>query len=160
MTGQSLASNEFGNSHSRIVSVIYWPMKRFTVSLPDKLFSDFDRYINKHSYENRSEAVRDLIRTSLVKQEWLAGSDVIGVISLVFDHHQRKLQDKLTEIQHDYGEMVVSATHVHVDHHNCLEVIIARGKADKIHEMADRIKAVRGVKDSSLSTTSTGKRII
>jgi CopG family nickel-responsive transcriptional regulator len=134
-------------------------MKRFSVSVPDKLFRDFDRYISRRKYENRSEAVRDLIRDAFVSDEWQAGTEVVGVINLVFDHHQRKLQDRLTDLQHEYGQLVVSATHVHLDHHNCLEVIIVRGKAELIQEMADRIKAVRGVKNSSLAATSTGARI-
>ena len=135
-------------------------MKRFSVSIPDKLYKEFDRYISKRKYENRSEAIRDLIRESFISEEWEAGDEVVGVISLVFDHHQRKLQDRLTDIQHDYGELVISATHVHLDHHNCLEVIIVRGKAELIQKMADSIKAVRGVKNSSLSATSTGEKIL
>jgi CopG family transcriptional regulator, nickel-responsive regulator len=135
-------------------------MKRFSVSIPDKLYKEFGRYISKRKYENRSEAVRDMIRESFVSEEWEAGDEVVGVINLVFDHHQRKLQDRLTDIQHDYGELVISATHVHLDHHNCLEVIIVRGKAESIQGMADSIKAVRGVKNSSLSATSTGIKIV
>ncbi len=134
-------------------------MKRFSVSLPDKLFKDFGRYIALHKYVNRSEAVRDMIRSALVAEEWLSGEQVVGVINLVFDHHQRQLHERLTDIQHEYGQNIVSTTHVHLDHHNCLEVIIVRGRAKIIQEMADRIKAVRGVKNSSLSATSTGRGI-
>lgn len=134
-------------------------MKRFSVSLPDKLFKDFGRYIALHKYVNRSEAVRDMIRSALVAEEWLSGEQVVGVINLVFDHHQRQLHERLTDIQHEYGQNIISTTHVHLDHHNCLEVIIVRGRAKIIQEMADRIKAVRGVKNSSLSATSTGRGI-
>ena len=134
-------------------------MKRFSVSLPDRLFRDFDCYIAERKYENRSEAVRDFIRAALVAEEWKAGAEVVGVVTLVFDHHQRKLHDRLTDIQHHYGEIVVSATHVHLDHHNCLEVIIARGGAETIKQLADRIKAVRGVKNTSLMLATTGGRL-
>lgn len=135
-------------------------MERFSISVPEKLLVDFDRYIAKRGYENRSEAVRDLMRAAFIKEQWEKGSEVVGVVTIVFDHHQKQLQDRLTKIQHDYGSMVISATHVHLDHHNCLEVVIVRGKAGKVQEIADRIKSVRGVIDSSLSMSCCGKGIV
>lgn len=103
-------------------------LKRFSISLEDNLLADFDRYIDQQQYNNRSEAIRDLIRKVLVRKEWETDKQVMGVISLVYDHHQHQLQKKVTEIQHDSHQHIVSTTHVHMDHDNCLEVIIVRGR--------------------------------
>lgn len=131
-------------------------LKRFTVSLEDDLLAEFDAYITLRQYNNRSEAVRDLIRKSLIREEWEAGKEVVGVISLVYDHHQYLLQEKITELQHDFHHQIISATHIHMDHDNCLEVIIVRGKARKVKDLAEKLTAIRGVKDGNLSMSSTG----
>jgi len=134
-------------------------LERFSVSLEDKLLGQFDRYIADHQYQNRSEAVRDLIRKVLVHEEWKADKEVVGVISLVYDHHQRQLQDKLTEIQHEFHHDVVSTTHIHLTHDDCLEVIIVRGKASRVRGLADQLIALRGVKDGALNMSSTGAHL-
>lgn len=134
-------------------------MERFSISMENDLLEKFDGHLNTHGYSNRSEAVRDLVRKALVDEEWEAGEEVVGVITLVFDHHQRQLQDKLTELQHGYHCLVVSSTHVHLDHHNCLEVIIARGEASRVRRLADRLKATKGVKSSELAAASTGRKL-
>ena len=134
-------------------------LERFSVSLEDKLLKQFDRYIADRRYVNRSEAVRDLIRKALVQEDWEADREVVGVISLVYDHHQRQLQDKLTEIQHDFHHDVVSTTHIHLNHDDCLEVIIARGKASRVKSLADQLIAIRGVKDGSLSMSGAGPHL-
>lgn len=134
-------------------------MERFSISMEDGLLKTFDRHLVRHGYSNRSEAVRDLVRKALIDAEWQAGEEVVGVITLVFDHHQRRLQDKLTGIQHEEHDLVVSATHVHLDHHNCLEVIIVKGEAGRVRKMADRLKAERGVKTGELTAASTGRRL-
>jgi CopG family transcriptional regulator, nickel-responsive regulator len=134
-------------------------IERFTISLEEDLLKKFDRHLRKHKYSNRSEAIRDLIRRSLVKQEWDADDEVVGVINLVYNHHQRQLQDRITQVQHEFHHHVVSTTHVHLDHDNCLEVIIARGQAGQIQSLADQLIALRGVKNGSLSAASTGKHI-
>ena len=95
-------------------------LKRFSISLEENLLDSFDTYIKAQSYNNRSEAIRDLIRKALVRQAWLSDSDVMGVITLVYDHHQHQLQEKVTELQHGHHHHIVSTTHVHMDHHNCL----------------------------------------
>lgn len=132
-------------------------LKRFSISLEEDLLADFDRHIKGRSYENRSEAIRDLIRTSLVNEEWEADKNVMGVITLVYDHHQHQLQEKVTEVQHDFHHQIVSTTHVHMDHHNCLEVIIVRGKAAEVQSLADSLIALRGVRNGKLAMSSTGK---
>ncbi len=132
-------------------------LKRFSISLENNLLTSFDQYIKAQSYSNRSEAIRDLIRKALVKQEWESDSKVMGVITLVYDHHQHQLQEKVTEVQHDYHHHIVSSTHVHMDHNNCLEVIIVKGKAQEVQDLADRLIALRGVRDGNLAMSSTGK---
>ena len=134
-------------------------LERFSVSLEDKLLKQFDRYIGARKYVNRSEAVRDLIRKALVKEDWEANRDVVGVITLVYDHHQRQLQDKLTEIQHAFHQDVVSTTHIHLNHDDCLEVTIVRGKASRVQSLADQLIAIRGVKDGSLSMSGAGPHL-
>ena len=135
-------------------------IRRFSTSLETELLESFDRFIGRHSYENRSEAVRDLIRKALVTDEWQDGkADVMGVISLVYDHHRRNLLNRMTQVQHDCRASIISTTHVHMDHHNCLEIIIVRGKPAQVRALADRLMALRGVKNGSLNTASTGKRL-
>jgi len=134
-------------------------LKRFSISLEESLLEEFDRYILGHHYDNRSEAIRDLIRKALVRREWAADKAVMGVITLVFDHHQPKLQERVTEVQHDFHHHIVSSTHVHMDHDNCMEVIIVRGKAGEIQELASRLIALRGIRDGNLAMSSTGQAI-
>jgi CopG family transcriptional regulator, nickel-responsive regulator len=134
-------------------------LERFSISLEQDLLKKFDRRLRSRKYASRSESIRDLIRKSLVEEEWDADEEVVGVVTLVYDHHQRRLQDRITEVQHDFHQFVVSTTHIHLDHDNCLEVIIARGNAGRIKTLADSLIALRGVKNGELSTASTGKHI-
>ena len=134
-------------------------LKRFSVSLKENLLADFDKFIRRCQYSNRSEAVRDLIRKALVQREWEADKNVIGVITLVYDHHQHQLQETITQIQHDFHDRIISTTHVHMDHDNCLEVIIVRGKALEVRELSERLIATKGVKNGDLAMSSTGKHL-
>ncbi len=134
-------------------------LKRFTVSMEESLVEDFDTFIKDRQYQNRSEAIRDLIRHRTVEKEWAADKDVMGVISLVYDHHQSQLQERVTELQHNYHHHIVSTTHIHMDHDNCLEVIIVRGKAGEVQQLADSLQALRGIRNTSLSMSSTGKHL-
>ncbi len=131
-------------------------LMRFGVSLEKNLLRDFDRLIGGKQYANRSEAIRDLIRNSLVEDEWKKGKDVAGAISLVYDHHKRELMDLIVDIQHNYQDMIIASQHAHLDHHNCLEVVIVRGKSDRIKLLADKLKAIKGVKHGSLTLTTLG----
>lgn len=131
-------------------------LKRFSVSLEEDLLGNFDRYIKDRGYSNRSEAVRDLIRKSLVTEEWNSNSQVVGVVTLVYDHHKPQLQERVTELQHRFYNIITSSTHVHMDHDNCLEVTIAKGKASDVQELAQGLIALRGVKDGNLTMSSTG----
>ena len=134
-------------------------LRRFSISLEEDLLEKFDQYIRQHGYNNRSEAVRDLIRKGLVQQEWASDSLVVGVVTLVYDHHRPQLQERVTELQHKFYHLITSTTHVHMDHHNCLEVTIAKGKASEVQELAQGLIALRGVKDGSLTMSSTGGKL-
>ena len=134
-------------------------LKRFSISLEEDLLADFDQVILDKKYKNRSEAIRDLIRNSFVDNEWADDKDVMGVITLVYDHHQPNLQEKITELQHNYFQHIVSTTHVHMDHHNCMEVIIVRGKAGEVAQLANDLNASRGVRNCRLAMSSTGEHL-
>jgi len=134
-------------------------LRRFSISLEEDLLEKFDEYIREHGYSNRSEAVRDLIRKGLIKQEWESDSLVVGVVTLVYDHHRPQLQERVTELQHRFYNIITSSTHVHMDHHNCLEVTIAKGRASEVQELAQGLIALRGVKDGSLTMSSTGGKL-
>lgn len=132
-------------------------LTRFGVSLEESLLEKFDRSIERKGYKNRSEAIRDLIRDQLVSEEWEHSErETVGVYSLVYDHHHGDLNKTLNHIQHNHLQVIVSSTHIHIDHHNCLEVIILRGKSDIIKKISDELGATRGVKHGKLIMTSTG----
>jgi CopG family nickel-responsive transcriptional regulator len=135
-------------------------LARFGVSIPKDLLEAFDEYIRRKHYANRSEAIRDLIRQKLVEEEWRESKEeVAGVITYLYDHHKRELVDKLMDIQHDYFDRIITTQHIHVDHHRCLEVILVRGKANEIKELADRVQALKGVLHLNLTLTTLGKNI-
>jgi CopG family nickel-responsive transcriptional regulator len=132
---------------------------RFGVSLEKTLLDRFDKLIGEQQYTNRSEALRDLIRRELVQRQWQEGSDVAGAITLVYDHHKRDVISKVTDTQHDFQEVIISTQHIHLDHHNCLEIVAARGKAEKVQKLADALRSIKGVRHTTLSMSSTGREI-
>lgn len=135
---------------------------RFGVSMPSELLKEFDRYISVRNYENRSEAIRDLIRDKLVEKEWVElgeGTDVVGAITFVYDHHKRELVNALLEVQHNFSAHVLASQHIHLDHDHCLEVTIVRGKTDTVRNLAYKIKSMKGVMHCALSMTTTGEHI-
>lgn len=129
---------------------------RFGMSLDSELLDRFDKWMEKKGYKNRSEALRDLMRDTLVKEEWESDEEIVGTITLVYDHHVRELSDRLTDIQHDHAEAVLSTMHIHLDHENCLEVIVVRGSASEVQKFADNLISARGVKHGKLTGTTTG----
>ncbi|MDO9229015.1 MAG: nickel-responsive transcriptional regulator NikR, partial [Syntrophales bacterium] len=129
---------------------------RFGVSLEKTLLDRFDVLIRPKQYTNRSEALRDLIRKELVPQEWMSGSDVVGTISLIYDHHKRDVLIRVMDMQHDFQEAIISTQHIHLDHHNCLEIVAARGKAEEVQRLADALRSIKGVRHATLSMSSTG----
>ncbi len=134
---------------------------RFGVSLDLDLLSRFDELCAQKSYQTRSEAIRDLIRNTLVQQHWEdEARETVGVLSLVYDHHQSDLSGKLTQIQHDALDLVITSLHVHLDHHNCLEVLVLRGPGKEIKDTAQKLTAVKGVKHGSLNLSTTGEDLV
>jgi len=132
---------------------------RFGISLDKDLLDKFDRLIREKNYTNRSEAFRDLIREDLVKVEWKKNQEIVGAIILIYDHHKRELVNKLMNIQHDFGGIIISSQHIHLDHNNCLEIIAVKGPSEKAQKLADSLKSVKGVKHGTLSLSTTGKDI-
>jgi CopG family transcriptional regulator, nickel-responsive regulator len=134
-------------------------LARTGVSLEEDLLQEFDRLIAKRGYKNRSEAFRDLIREALLTETVHSNKPVVGTLTLVYDHHTPNLSEKLTEAQHSAGASVLAATHVHLDHHYCLEVVIMKGKSKDLQELADHMLALRGVELGKLVLTNSGKDI-
>jgi CopG family nickel-responsive transcriptional regulator len=136
-------------------------LMRIGVSLPEKLLNRFDEIILQRGYSSRSEGIRDAIRNYIVHYEWM--SDVqgerVGVITLVYSHSQRGLVENLTEIQHEFGAIIQSSLHVHLDQDNCLEVVVLRGEGQMVRKAAERMMSLKGVKHVKLTTTSLGKEL-
>ena len=133
---------------------------RFGVSLEDRLLRRFDALISRQGYGSRSEAIRDLIRDAIVGDEWTDEEhEVAATLTLVYDHETHELSERLTDLQHSFHRQVVSALHVHLDAHNCLEVLVLRGKAGEIRRRAELLVSIKGVKHGKLTMTSTGKSL-
>jgi CopG family transcriptional regulator, nickel-responsive regulator len=136
-------------------------LMRVGISLPENLLNKFDEIILQRGYSSRSEGVRDAIRSYIVNFEWM--SDVhgerVGVITIVYSHSQRGLEDNLTEIQHEFGGLIQSSLHVHLDHDNCLEVVVLRGEGQDVRKAAEKMMSLKGVKHVKLTTTSLGKEL-
>jgi CopG family transcriptional regulator, nickel-responsive regulator len=133
---------------------------RFGVSIPDDLLEKFDALIAEQGYTNRSEAIRDLIRDRLVDDLWSESDhEVVGTATVVYNHEQSDLAQKLTEIQHRQHDLIVSAVHVHLDAHNCLEVLILRGSSGDVKKAGDLLIATKGVKHGKITMTTTGSEL-
>jgi len=135
-------------------------VERFGVSMESDLLKQFDDLREARGYQSRSEAIRDLIRAQLVDREWSnPRSEVIGTISIVYEHHEHELSNTLAELQHRHHESIICSTHVHLDPHNCLEVVIVRGASETVRRIADSLISTRGVKHGGLVSTTTGKTL-
>jgi CopG family nickel-responsive transcriptional regulator len=132
---------------------------RFGISLSKDLLDTFDELIKERNYTNRSEAFRDLIRQELIRKEWQQDKEIAGAITLIYDHHKRELLNKLTSIQHDFQSLIISTQHIHLDHNNCLEIIVIKGNPKKAQKLVDTLRSVKGVKHGALSMSTTGKEI-
>ena len=134
-------------------------LSRFGVSLEEDLLQAFDQSIGGQGYQNRSEAIRDLIRDHLIQKKiGKSDEEVVGVISLLYDHRTHHLSDVLADMQHKADVTVNASLHIHLDAHNCLEVIVARGRSDKVHQVAGKLIATKGVQNGKLMTTITESR--
>jgi CopG family nickel-responsive transcriptional regulator len=134
-------------------------LTRFSVSLDEGLVRQFDAKIAADRCPTRSKAVGDLIRATLVQTEWRAGEEVVGAVVLVYDHHRRDLVQRLTDVQHDCHDAILSTQHIHLDHDNCLEIVAVRGKPGEIQAVLKRLKALKGLKHVSLAAGTTGRRL-
>ena len=132
-------------------------LTRFGVSLEKGLLEKWDRLLSQKGYSSRSEALRDLIRAKLVKEEWTQGKNVVGAITMVYDHHKRELVNKLTNLQHDFSGIIFASQHIHIDHNNCLEIIAVKGSPRAIEELSDKMRGTKGVKYGCLSMATTGR---
>ena len=132
-------------------------VSRFSVSVPSDLLKKFDGRVEQHGYPTRSKPSADLMRAGLVEQEWRSGREVAAVVILVYDHHSRDLSRRLMRIQHDHVGLKISSQHIHLDHDNCLEIVVVRGKPGRVEELANKLKAVKGVKYATLAAASTGR---
>ena len=136
------------------------PVSRFSLSMPAGLVRQLDQMVKAKGFVNRSQAVADMVSAHLVEHQGEEGDrEIAGTITLVYDHHQRNVQALLTDIQHDHQEVILSTLHVHLDHHNCMEVLAVRGKAATVRRVADHLIAARGVKHGKLTVTTTGEDI-
>ena len=135
-------------------------LSRIGVAIDSDLLGKFDRLIAQRGYTNRSEAFRDLIRDELVERTWESPeSQVVGTITLVYNHHVRLLNEKLTGIQHDFHRAILSTMHVHLDQDHCLEVVLVRGKAPLVEKLANALIAVKGVKHGRFTITTSGQNL-
>jgi CopG family nickel-responsive transcriptional regulator len=130
-------------------------LERFGVSIDHQLLEAFDRVIRRKGYPSRSEAIRDLIRDLLVREQWAQDEQpVAGCIALLYDHHTHGLEQRLTDAQHEYATLIHSTTHVHLDERHCLEVVVVSGQASRVRRLADRLASVKGVRHAQLAATA------
>ncbi len=130
---------------------------RFGVSMDDELLDKLDRIVKRRRYPNRSEVIRDLVRAALVQEEWSeATGEVIGVLVIVFDHHRRELSSRLLDKEHDWAGEIIATLHLHLDHDNCLEAKVLRGRPDRVQQISDELIAMKGVKFGKLLPATAG----
>ncbi|MDE0167788.1 MAG: nickel-responsive transcriptional regulator NikR [Bryobacterales bacterium] len=135
-------------------------LTRIGVAIDADLLEKFDELIEQRGYPNRSEAFRDLIRNELVEESWQSPeSEVVGSVTLVYNHHVRQLNDKLLDLQHDHHDSILSTLHVHLDHENCLEVLLIKGKAAAVNQIANALISTKGVKHGRLTLSSSGRNL-
>jgi CopG family transcriptional regulator, nickel-responsive regulator len=135
-------------------------VKRFGVSIEESLLRKFDIFIEARKYKNRSEAIRDLIRENFVNDSWEdSNRTVAGAIIIVYDHHKRELLDSLVGTQHNYQDFIISSQHIHLDHHNCMEIIAVKGEIQKLFELESTLKATKGVKHTAFAKSTLGEEL-
>ena len=135
-------------------------LTRFGVSMDSGLLKSFDELCESKGYQNRSEAIRDLVRDRLVQAEWKRqDQETVATVTLVFSHEVRELADKLLDLQHHSHRLVVSSLHVHLDAHNCLEVLVLKGKAGEVGQVAEKLISTKGVRHGKTAMTTTGAHL-
>lgn len=135
-------------------------VERFGVSMNPQLLGAFDELIARRGYSSRSEALRDIVRNYIVESQWeTEDAEVIGTVTIVYDHHARDLSEALTGLQHDHHSEIICSTHVHLDAHNCLETVVIKGDSGQVREIGERLISTKGVKHGKLVCTTTGKNL-
>ncbi len=134
-------------------------LSRFSFSIEKPLADKLEKMIKESQYENRSEFIRDLVRGKLVADEWETDGEALGTISLLYDHHKRRLSEKLIEVQHHHAAKVLACTHVHLDERICAEMIMTKGKAVDIRHLFNHMRQEKGVLHAALSISSTGQKL-
>jgi len=129
-------------------------IKRFGVSLDEQVLRGLDDLVDKHQFPNRSQAIRYLIKEHLVEKSWQENKKVAGTVTLLYDHHKRDLSAHSNDIQHEHHGLVLSMQHIHLDHNNCLETIVLKGKAKELIDLSDKLIGLKGVKHGKLVMTS------
>jgi CopG family nickel-responsive transcriptional regulator len=129
-------------------------IKRFGVSLDEKVLQELDQLVDKHQFPNRSQAIRYLIKEHLVEENWRENRLVAGTVTLLYDHHKRDLSVQSNNIQHAHHDLVLSMQHIHLDHNNCLETITLKGRAGRLLDLSDKLIGLKGVKHGKLVMTS------
>jgi len=129
-------------------------IKRFGVSLEKDLFNELDAIVRKHKFPNRSQAIRFLIRKNMAEEAYEENKEVSGAVVMIYAHHKRELVNKSLDIQHEFTGIILASQHVHLDHHNCLEIIALKGKARDLQALADKLIALKGVKHGKLVVAS------
>ena len=131
------------------------PVKRFGVSLEEELLESLDNLVKDHHFPNRSQAIRFLIKKGEVEQKWDEDMEVAGALVLIYDHHKRDIQKQMTSLQHDYHCLILSSQHIHLDHDMCLETITVKGQAGKLLKLADKLRAIKGIRHGELVMSGT-----
>ena len=129
-------------------------VSRFGVSLDKDILDDLDNFVKIHQFPNRSQAIRYLIQNAMVEEKWIEDKEVVGAIILVYDHHKKNVVNNLLEIQHDFVGSILSSQHVHLDHNNCMETIILKGKASQLKVLGNRLISLKGIKHGKLVITA------
>ena len=139
---------------SNVIKVVLLPI--ISISLSSELLKKLDEFMQKKGYSSRSEAIRDLIRkTLIIKKQVDPESKSFGTFTMIYDHHIGMLTNKLMRIQHDHTSEILTTTHIHIDHNNCLEILVLKGKTKNIQQLADNIKSLKGIKHGELVITTT-----
>lgn len=135
-------------------------VERLSFSIEKPLLDRLETLVQEGHYENRSEFIRDLIRDRLVQEDWKRNQEALGAITMVYDHHARALNARLTDLQHDFHDVILATTHIHLDHHHCAEMIMARGPAGRLQTLTTLLRQQKGVLHATLSMSALGKRLV
>ncbi|MFA7691451.1 MAG: nickel-responsive transcriptional regulator NikR [Candidatus Hydrogenedentes bacterium] len=135
-------------------------LMRVSFTIEESLYQEMEKLVQEGNYANRSEWIRDLVRERLVKDSWKNNEEAVGTITLVYEHERRDLSGRLTQLQHSHHHAILATTHVHLTHDLCVEMVMARGRAQIIESLADEMRCQKGVLHVSVSMSTTGKRLV